>query len=103
MKRRLLNADIIFVAATLVRRLYHQASRNHWGVENSLHWALDMVFREDEYRVRKGNGAENLARLRHFALNMLKQDKTTKLGIKNKRLKTGCSNDYLLQPLNIKL
>ena len=81
----------------------YQASRSHWGVENSLHWVLDMAFREDECRVRKGNGAENLARLRHFALNMLKQDKTTKLGIKNKRLKAGWSNDYLLQLLKIEL
>ena len=62
-----------------------------------------MAFREDECRVRKGNGAENLARLRHFALNMLKQDKTTKLGIKNKRLKAGWSNNYLLQLLKIEL
>jgi predicted transposase YbfD/YdcC len=81
----------------------YQASRSHWGVENSLHWVLDMAFREGECRVRKGNGAENLARLRHFALNMLKQDKTTKLGVKNKRLKAGWSNDYLLQLLNIEL
>ena len=81
----------------------YQASRSHWGVENSLHWVLDMAFREDECRVRRGNGAENLARLRHFALNMLKQDKTTKLGIKNKRLKAGWSNDYLLQLLKIEL
>ena len=68
-----------------------------------MHWVLDMAFPEDECRVRKGNGAENLARLRHFALNMLKQDKTTKLGIKHKRLKAGWSNDYLLQLLNIEL
>jgi predicted transposase YbfD/YdcC len=81
----------------------YQASRSHWCVENSLHWVLDMAFREDECRVRKGNGAENLARLRHFALNMLKQDKTTKLGVKNRRLKAGWSNGYLLQLLNIEL
>ena len=61
------------------------ASRQHWGIENKLHWTLDMSFREDECRVRKGSGAENLARLRHIALNILKQDKTKKVGIKNKR------------------
>ena len=76
------------------------ASRAHWGIENSLHWVLDMAFREDENRNRKGYSAENLARLRHYALNLLKQDKRTKIGIKNKRLKAGWSNTYLLQILN---
>lgn len=78
-----------------------QATRNHWGIENKLHWVLDMAFREDESRVRKGHGAENLARLRHIALNLLKQDKTTKAGIKNRRLRAGWDQDYLLQLLNI--
>lgn len=78
-----------------------QATRNHWGIENKLHWVLDMAFREDECRVRKGHGAENLARLRHIALNLLKQDKTTKAGIKNKRLRAGWDQDYLLQLLNL--
>ena len=72
------------------------ATRNHWGVGNSLHWVLDMAFREDECRVRKGHGAENLARLRHIAMNLLKQDKTAKVGIKNKRLKVGWNQDYLV-------
>lgn len=79
----------------------HHAARNHWGVENSLHWVLDMAFREDECRVRKGHGAENLARLRHIAMNLLKQDKTTKVGIKNKRLKAGWDQKYLLHLLNL--
>lgn len=78
-----------------------EATRNHWGIENSLHWVLDMGFREDECRVRKGHGAENLARLRHLAMNLLKQDKTAKIGIKNKRLKAGWDHDYLLHLLNI--
>lgn len=78
----------------------NQAVRSHWGVENSLHWVLDMAFREDECRVRKKFGPENLARLRHMALNLLKQDETTKMGIKNKRLKAGWDNDYLLHLLN---
>ena len=77
------------------------ASRQHWGIENKLHWSLDMSFREDESRVRKGNGAENLARLRHIALNILKQDKTKKVGIKNKRLNAGWDYDYLLHLLGI--
>lgn len=78
----------------------NRAVRCHWSVENSLHWVLDMAFREDECRVRKRNGAENLARLRHIALNLLKQDKSLKLGVKNKRLKAGWDNDYLLHLIN---
>jgi len=77
-----------------------EATRSHWGIENKLHWVLDMAFREDECRVRKSHGAENLARLRHFALNMLKHDKTRKMGIKNKRLTAGWSTSYLLHLLN---
>ena len=78
-----------------------QFSRSHWGIENKLHWVLDMAFREDECRVRQGYGAENLARLRHIALNLLKQDKTAKVGIKNKRLKAGWDMDYLMHLLSI--
>ena len=77
------------------------SSRAHWGIENKLHWVLDMGFREDESRVRKENGAENLARLRHIALNLLKQDTTKKMGIKNKRLTAGWDMDYLQHLLNV--
>lgn len=73
----------------------------HWAVENSLHWVLDVGFREDESRVREGHGAENLSTLRRIALNLLKQDTTTKLGIKNKRLAAGWDEAYLLRLLGI--
>jgi len=72
------------------------AVRGHWGIENQVHWVLDLAFREDESRVRKDHGAENLAVLRHIALNLLKQDTTTKLGTQNKRLKAAWDQDYLL-------
>ena len=75
------------------------ATRTHWGIENSLHWVLDIAFREDESRVRKEHGAQNLATLRHIALNLLKQEKTSKIGIKNRRLKAGWSEQYLLRIL----
>jgi predicted transposase YbfD/YdcC len=70
--------------------------RNHWSIENGQHWCLDMGFREDESRVRADHGDENLAAMRRIAMNLLKQDKSVKLGIKNKRLKASRNLDYLL-------
>jgi predicted transposase YbfD/YdcC len=76
-----------------------KAVRGHWGIENSLHWVLDIAFDEDHQRVRKDNGPANFAVLRHIALNLLKQDKTVKAGIKAKRLKAGWDEPYLLKVL----
>lgn len=70
--------------------------RNHWAIENGQHWCLDMGFNEDQSRVRTDHGDENLAAIRRIALNLLKQDKSTKLGIPNKRLKACGSWKYLL-------
>lgn len=78
-----------------------KAIRGHWGIENSLHWSLDVSFREDDSRVRKGHGAENLSRLRRITLNLLKEEKTVKVGIKGKRLKAGWDQTYLLKVLRI--
>jgi predicted transposase YbfD/YdcC len=74
-------------------------SRTYWGIENKLHWVLDLAFREDESRVRKGNGPQNFAVLRHIALNLLKREDTAEISIRAKRKKAGWDNDYLLKVL----
>lgn len=76
------------------------AIRSHWGVENSLHWVLDVAFREDECRKRKGYVAENFAMVRTITINLLRQERTLKRGIKTKRLKAGWDEDYLLKVLS---
>ena len=71
-----------------------QATRSHWGIENRVHWVLDLSFREDESRVRTGHSAENLAIVRHMALNLLRKDRTS--SIKARRKLAGWDNEYLL-------
>ncbi len=78
---------------------FADAVRAHWGIENSLHWQLDVTFREDDCRVRKGHSDANLSVIRRFALSMLKNEKTEKLGIKNKRLLAAWDTDYLAKVL----
>ncbi len=80
------------------KQLLH-AVRTYWGIENKLHWVLDLAFREDESRVRKGNGPQNFAVLRHIALNLLKREDTAKISVRAKRKKAGWDNDFLLTVL----
>ena len=75
--------------------------RSHWGVENSLHWVLDVTFREDDCRIRKDNAPTNFAVLRRIAINLLSQEKSKKMGIKNKQFLAAMDNNYLSQVLQI--
>lgn len=75
------------------------AQRGHWSIENTLHWVLEVAFREDYNRTRTDHSAHNFAILRHIALNLLKGEKTAKVGVKVKRLKCGWNEDYLLRML----
>jgi predicted transposase YbfD/YdcC len=73
--------------------------RSHWGIENELHWCLDVAFGEDASRIRKGDGAQNFSCLRRLALTLLKREQTAKFGLKAKRHKAGWDTDYLLKVL----
>jgi predicted transposase YbfD/YdcC len=79
---------------------FAEAVRSHWGIENQLHWILDVGFREDSSRGCQGHSAENLAVIRHLAVNLLSQEKTAKGGIHTKRLKAGWNEDYLIKLLS---
>src|SRR3984893_3810165 len=78
---------------------FARAVRSHWGVENCVHWVLDLAFREDDSRVRLGHADEKLAVLRHISLNLLRQEHSSRVGIHTKRLKAGWDNTYLQRVL----
>jgi predicted transposase YbfD/YdcC len=78
----------------------NQYIREHWGIENSLHWTLDVTFNEDRQRKRKGNAAENFAQAQKVALNLLKKENTPKLSVKAKRLRAAWDTNFLSKILN---
>lgn len=76
-----------------------QAIRSHWGIENTLHWSMDVTFGEDHHRFLNRNGVQNLSAIRRFAIAILRRDTKTKLGAKNKRFKAAMNPDYILDVL----
>ncbi len=92
--RRLCLSSLPADAARLARVV-----RSHWAIENGLHWVLDVAMNQDRTRIRKDHAPDNLAVLHHIALNLLKQERTAQLGIKNKRLAAGGDEDYVLRVL----
>ena len=92
-----LHEETVFFISSLPPRVRKLAKhlRGHWGIENSLHWVLDVVFREDDSRIRKGNGPEIASMFRKLALTILQRDTTIKSSIRGKRLQAGWNNDIL--------
>lgn len=80
-------------------KAFGRASREHWGVENPLHWTLDVTFGEDRSRARTGHAAENLAALRRIALNLLQRHRTPKTSLRRQRLTASWNHAYLLELL----
>jgi predicted transposase YbfD/YdcC len=80
-------------------RKFAEASRGHWGIENNLHWQLDVTFREDHLRLHKGHAPTNMSILMRTALSLLKNEPTNKSGLSTKRLTAGWNDTYLEQVL----
>ena len=96
-ERRLYISDLNYNQA----QVFHDGIRNHWGVENNLHWQLDVTFNEDYSRIRTGHGPANMSLFRRMALNLLKREKTSKVGMNNKRLQAGWDEQYMLKVLGL--
>ena len=95
-------SDYRFYLSSLVRSAKDFASliRQHWDIENKLHWSLDVTFNEDHCRIRKDNAPENMAALRRLALNLLRQNRSKSISLRRKRLLCSLDEDYLLQTIS---
>jgi predicted transposase YbfD/YdcC len=97
--RHTLETRYYILSRKLSAKQFATAVREHWSIENKLHWQLDVTFGEDQSRIRKGHADANFSILRRTALSLLKNNHAKKLGVKNKRLSAGWNDDYLLQVL----
>ena len=82
-------------SAHLTIEQFGKAARGHWGIENKLHWVLDTAMREDNCQIYRGDGAENIARLRHIGVNMIKVDTSRKASVRRKQRMAAMDTDYL--------
>jgi len=98
-KHRSRESRYYLLSTRLVAQAFAKATRSHWGIENQVHWVLDVAFHEDRSRIRAGHAAQNFAVLRHLALNLLRQQQAKHLSIRAKRLKAGWDHDFLLQTI----
>jgi predicted transposase YbfD/YdcC len=89
-----LEARYYILSVLLSAEVFAGAVRGHWGIENNLHWQLDMSFREDECRVRRDHAPANLSVIRRFALGLLRRETTCRRGIETKNLKCAASDEY---------
>ena len=80
-------------------KLLSRVIRSHWGIENSLHWTMDVTFREDAHRLLNRHGVQNLSAIRRLAVSILRRDTSSKIGAKNKRFKAALNPDYILSLL----
>jgi len=99
--RRSMERRYFLSSLPLDAKEFARAVRGHWGVENPLHWSLDVTFHEDQSRARSRHAAQNLATLRRLALNMVKNDKTEKLSIRQKRMLAAMDLDYLKRLIGV--
>jgi predicted transposase YbfD/YdcC len=91
----------IYSAADMTAEQFAAYKRGHWGIENTLHWELDVAFREDESRARMDYSAENLNIIRHLSYNLLKSETTAKASMATKRLMCSWNDNYLLKVLSL--
>ena len=90
-------------SAELTHEQLHAAVRQHWGIENRLHWSLDVIFREDDAKIRKDNGPRNIALIRKIILNMLRQDtRWPKASLRGRRKMAGWDDDERMRVLGIR-
>ena len=101
-KRQVIETRYYIGSAELTHEQLHAAVRQHWGIENQPHWSLDVIFGEDDVKIRKDNGPRNIALIRKIILNMLRQDtKWPKTSLKGRRKMVGWDDDERMRVLGI--